>query len=61
MTAWEARGRMGLRENGFELQKVTSSLNDKHGFQKTEILRLCSVENLGPGGSKSKVIEIKRN
>ena len=41
--------------------KATSSLNYKRSFQATDWLRMCSVENLGPGGSKSKVFEIKRN
>ena len=41
--------------------KATGSLNYTCGFQTTDWLRMCSVENLGPGGSKSKVFKIKRN
>ena len=51
------------RKSGLENsnRKATSSANYKHDFYRTESLGLSSIENLGPGGSKSKVFEIKRN
>ena len=60
---WSCDKLRSSRKNGWNYinPKATSSLNYRYVFQRTEGLRLCGIENLGPASSKSKVFEIKRN
>ena len=58
VTKSEAQGRV---DRNYINSKAKNSPYYKHAFQRTKWLRPCSVENLDPGGSKSKIFEIQRN
>jgi hypothetical protein len=55
------KARIGRRDSNDNNQVGTNVMNYKHRVENEEALGLCSIENLGPSGSKGKLIKLKNN